>query len=71
MSINNREYLDFIGDEVLLVAWATIAREAMVDTFLARSGLQLKLSGNSRYIFCRIRAPIKLLELQADKEQYR
>ena len=35
-----------------------------------RCGLQLKLSANSSHIFCRLRAPIKLLELQADKDNY-
>jgi hypothetical protein len=43
-----------IGDELLQMAWATIAREAIVDTFLARSGLQLKLSGTHAYIYLHI-----------------
>jgi hypothetical protein len=59
------------GDELLLLAWKTVAREAIIDTLVSQSGLQIKLTANSRKIFCRIRAPVKLLELQADKENYR
>ena len=60
-----------VGDELLTTAWASVARETMIETLLTRSGLQIKLSGDQNNIFCRIRAPIKLLELQADKEKYR
>lgn len=59
------------ADELLLLAWSTVAREAIIHTLISRSGLQIKLSANSKKIFCRIRAPIKLLEIQADKENYR
>jgi hypothetical protein len=38
---------------------------------ITSSGLQLKLSADSNKIYCRVRAPIKLLELQAHSEMYR
>ena len=59
------------SDSVLVTAWLTIAREAIVNQLSQKSGLLIKMSANSKYIFCRIRAPVKLLELQADKENYR
>ena len=58
-------------DELLRVAWLTVAREAIIDTLMKKSGLQLKLSAIPGSISCRLRAPLKLLELQADKENYR
>jgi Calcium-activated chloride channel len=59
------------GDEILVKAWKSIAREAIVDTLTKKSGLNLKVTASSTSVFCRIRAPIKLLELQADKDNYR
>lgn len=53
-----------------LSAWFTIAREMIIQILTQQCGLQLKLTSNSSFIFCRVRAPIKLLELQADKEDY-
>lgn len=52
-------------------AWNTVAREAILDQLINGSGLQCKLTATSKCIFCRVRAPMKLLELQADKENYR
>lgn len=59
------------SDELLKLAWTTVAREAIIDTLITSSGLQLKLSADNNKIYCRIRAPIRLLELQAHKESYR
>lgn len=59
------------GDTVLVTAWRTMVREAMVHQLTNRSGLQLKLSAYKKYIYCRLRAPMKLLELQADLRNYR
>ena len=59
------------ADELLKLAWSTVAREAIIDTLINKSGLQLKLSADTKNIYCRVRAPIKLLELQAHKEAYR
>ena len=59
------------NDELLKVAWLTVAREAIIDTLMSKSGLQLKLTANPGNIYCRLRAPMKLLELQADRENYR
>eukprot|EP01040_Poterioochromonas_malhamensis_P018189 gene18189-21167_t len=47
----------------------TIVRDAIVEN-LAAKGLQLKLTASKKYIFCRIRAPIRLLEVQADIDNY-
>lgn len=58
-------------DELLKVAWLTVAREAIIDTLMTKSGLQIKLSANPGYIYCLMRAPFKLLEMQADAENYR
>ena len=57
-------------DQLRETAWKTIAREAIIHKFTTKSGLQLKLTANHDYIFCRVRAPMKLLELQADKDNY-
>jgi len=61
------------GDSIRIKAWLTIAREAIVDQLSTSSGLQLRLSAHetSNQIFCRIRAPIKLLEIQANRLKYR
>jgi hypothetical protein len=59
------------ADELLKLAWSTVAREAIIDTLINKSGLQLKLSADTKNIYCRVRAPIKLLEVQAHKEAYR
>ncbi len=57
-------------DHLRETAWKTIAREAIIHKFTTKSGLQLKLTGNHEFIYCRVRAPMKLLELQADKDNY-
>jgi len=57
-------------DAMRMNAWLTIARETIIEQLTSKCGLQLKLSANSSHIFCRIRAPIKLLEVQADKDNY-
>lgn len=59
------------SDAIRKKAWNTVAREAILDKLINASGLQCKLTANTKSIFCRIRAPIKLLELMADKENYR
>lgn len=56
-------------DSIRMRAWLTIAREAIVEQ-LTGKGLQLKLTANRRSIFCRVRAPIRLLEVQADQDNY-
>jgi len=58
-------------DQIRLRAWQTVAREAIIEKLTTTSGLQCKLTANAHHIFCRVRAPIKLLELQADKIDYR
>ncbi|CAM9467714.1 unnamed protein product, partial [Laminaria digitata] len=53
--------------------WIRLAREVIVSTLFAKSGLQLKLTLSRRRdkVLCRIRAPIVLLERQAAREGYR
>lgn len=51
-------------------AWQTLARETVLDQLANKNGLQLKISANSAFVFCRVRAPIKLLEQQADIMNY-
>jgi hypothetical protein len=58
------------NDAMRMNAWLTIARESIINRLTSKCGLQLKLSANSTNIFCRIRAPIKLLEVQADRDNY-
>jgi hypothetical protein len=58
-------------DQIRKKAWYTIAREAIIDELTTKSGLQCKLTTNGKQVFCRIRAPIKLLELQADVSNYK
>jgi hypothetical protein len=50
-----------------------MARNLVVNTLYAQSGLQLKLalSKDQRQVLCRVRAPISLLEEQAARENYR
>eukprot|EP01041_Mallomonas_annulata_P013266 gene13266-28094_t len=59
------------SDELPLNAFITLARETVIDQLSQKSGLQLKLSSSTGYLYCRVRAPTKLLELQAKKEGYR
>jgi len=59
------------ADELPWKVFVTIAREAIINQLSSKSGLQLKLSSRSGYLFCRVRAPIKLLEQQAKKDSYR
>jgi hypothetical protein len=59
------------SDSIRKKAWNTVAREALLDKLINVSGLQCRLTANTKNIFCRIRAPVKLLELIADKEDYR
>jgi hypothetical protein len=56
-------------DRIRIFAWKSIAREAIVEK-LALKGLQLKLSSSKKSVYCRVRAPIKLLENQADIDNY-
>lgn len=57
-------------DRIRKIVWQNIAREAIIDHLANKTGLQLKLTSSRKYIFCRIRAPIKLLEIQADNFNY-
>ena len=59
------------SDFIRTKAWYTIAREAIIDELTTKSGLQCKLTSNGKNVFCRVRAPIKLLEMQADKTDYK
>lgn len=59
------------SEQIRVIPWLTIAREAILDQLSTKSGLQLKLTANAKFIFCRIRAPIKLLEQQAAQLRYR
>ena len=59
------------SDELPWKVFVTIAREAIIDQLSSKSGLQLKLTTKGGYLYCRVRAPIKLLEQQAKDEGYR
>jgi len=52
-------------------AWLSMARLVIIDQLVSKAGMQLKISSNSQYLFCRLRVPIKLLEVQADREEYK
>eukprot|EP01038_Epipyxis_sp_PR26KG_P012127 gene12127-16235_t len=56
--------------KILRVEWLSIARETIIEQLATKYGLQLKMSANSEHIFCRIRAPIKLLEVRCDADDY-
>eukprot|EP01040_Poterioochromonas_malhamensis_P018258 gene18258-21273_t len=56
-------------DRIRQFAWKSVAREAIVEK-LAQKGLQLKLTSTKKNIYCRVRAPIKLLENQCDIDNY-
>jgi hypothetical protein len=58
-------------DMIRLKAWQTIAREAILDKLTKDSGLQCKLTANHENIFCRVRAPMRLLELKASQLSYK
>eukprot|EP00606_Chrysophyceae_sp_TOSAG23-5_P000230 GSChrysophyteH2.ASY1.ANO1.782.1 assembled CDS len=58
-------------DMIRMKAWQTLARDAILEKLTTKSGLQCKLTANQHFIFCRIRAPIKLLESKADELSYR
>eukprot|EP01041_Mallomonas_annulata_P011705 gene11705-24523_t len=52
-------------------AWLGVVEEAIINQLSMRAGLQLQKTTVSNYVFCRLRAPIKLLEQQAKREGYR
>ena len=56
---------------ISLSDWKVMARQVIIDQLSMKSGLQLKSFTKGGHVFCRIRAPIKLLELQAKREGYR
>lgn len=58
-------------EQIRLKAWYTIAREAILDKFTRESGLQCKLTSDGKDVFCRVRAPIQLLEMEADRVDYK
>lgn len=58
-------------DEIPRNTFMTIAREAIIDQLSRKSGLQLKMTSTNGFLYCRVRAPLKLLEQQAQKESYR
>ena len=58
------------SDFIRMRAWQTLAREAILEKLTMDSGLQCKLTANPHFIFCRVRAPMKLLEYYAEKFAY-
>jgi hypothetical protein len=60
------------SDTVPLESYQILVRELVIGILSGSSGLQLKLSQSKdgREIFCRIRAPLQVLERQADLLQY-
>ena len=48
-----------------------MARQVIIDQLAIKGGLQVKISQSGRHLICRVRAPIKMLEMQADIENYK
>ena len=46
-------------------------RQVIIDQLTQKGGLQVKISQSGNNLICRIRAPVKLLEMQADIEDYK
>jgi len=59
------------SDHISQSVWLSIAREAIIEQLGAKSGLQLKITHNAYSVFCRVRSPAKLLEVQADLNNYK
>lgn len=57
------------SDHISRGVWLTVVREAIL-TIIETSGLQLKITHSNTQIYCRLRAPAKLLEVQADLIDY-
>lgn len=51
--------------------WREIVRSSVVEQLSMRCGLHLNVLTKKDLIFCRLRAPIKLLEAEAKREGYR
>eukprot|EP01042_Synura_sphagnicola_P030091 gene30091-38770_t len=51
--------------------WKNIVRKVVVEQLSKRSGLHLTTFSKGSKVYCRIRAPIKLLEIQAKREGHR
>lgn len=58
-------------DRMRKSAWLSVAREALIYKLGTQLGLQLRVSANATTIYCRVRAPMRFLELQADRDNYR
>ena len=62
-------------ESVPFFAVRTLFREMVCDTLSSNAGLQLKLSRgageNKDLIMCRIRAPVGVLETEADRVDYK
>merc|ERR1711871_927380 len=60
-------------DSIAKGVFISIVRAVVIEHLGERAGLQIKInkSDSTGYIYCRVRAPMKLLELQAAQENYK
>ena len=59
-------------DTIMWGAFVSMARATIIDTLLGKAGLQLEISvDDAGLLYCRLRAPVKLLEYQAAVDDYR
>ena len=60
-------------DSIAKGVFISIVRAVVIEHLVERAGLQIKInkSDSTGYIYCRVRAPMKLLELQAAQENYK
>ena len=57
--------------ECQLGTFHAMMRQVIIDQLTQKGGLQVKISQSGRLLICRLRAPIKMLEMQADIENYK
>ena len=60
-------------DSVARGVFVSIVRAVIIEHLVEKAGLQIKINkaDSMGYIYCRVRAPMKLLELQAAQEDYK
>jgi hypothetical protein len=58
-------------DSVKMSVWLSISRETIIHHLIRECGLNIQVFNSTNFIMCGITAPMKLLELQADLENYR
>ena len=59
------------SDTIMWAAFLSMVRETIIESLKTMCGLQIKINISDDNLYCRIRAPLKLIELQAAVDDYK